>query len=82
LGIEQIARFWAWNGVSPNKVEQWCPWATAYIEMELTEYPNSTHTPILEQARDMAHKHIADNPALALSSVHVDVPENYNPAIE
>ena len=63
-------------------MEQWYLWATIYIEMELTKYPNGARALILEQARDMACKHIADNPVLVLSSVHMDILENYNLAIE
>ena len=82
LGIEQIARFLAWNGVPPDEAEQWHPWATAYIEIELIEHPNGIHAPALKQAKDLACKHILDNASLALSSVHVDMPGNYNLALE
>lgn len=82
LGIEQVARFLAWNGVPPDEAEQWRPWATAYIEMELIEHPGSARAPSLRQARDLARKRIAYDPTLALTSVHVDAPGNYNPALE
>jgi hypothetical protein len=82
LDIEQIARFLAWSGVRPEEAEQWCPWATAYIEMELSECLDSTYAPTLKQARDRARKCIAESPALALKSIHVDALGNYNPATE
>jgi hypothetical protein len=82
LGIEQVARFLAWNGVPPDEAEQWRPWATAYIEMELIERPNSMRAPILKQAKDLARKCITDNPTFILKSVHVDALGNYNPALE
>ncbi|KAH9974440.1 hypothetical protein BGW80DRAFT_1251648 [Lactifluus volemus] len=80
--IEDIARYLAQSGVTPNEAEQWRPWATAYIEMTLSTYPDGTHTPTLKQARNLARERIADEPALALRSVHVDAPGNYNPIIE
>jgi hypothetical protein len=52
-----------------------------YIEMELATYPDSTHAPILKQARELAHEHIEGNPNLVLRSVHTDTSENYNPAL-
>ncbi|KAH9973137.1 hypothetical protein BGW80DRAFT_1252437 [Lactifluus volemus] len=80
--IEDIAKYLAQSGVTPDEAEQWRPWATAYIEMTLTTHPDGTHTPILKQARNLARKRITDRPALALRSVHVDAPGNYNPIIE
>ncbi|KAH9961435.1 hypothetical protein BGW80DRAFT_1251324 [Lactifluus volemus] len=50
--------------------------------MTLSTYPDGTHTPTLKQARNLARERIADEPALALRSVHVDAPGNYNPIIE
>jgi hypothetical protein len=50
--------------------------------MELTEHPDGVHAPLLRKARDLAHLYIADNPMLALTSVHADALGNYNPALE
>jgi hypothetical protein len=82
IGIEQVAKFLAWSGVSPDEAEQWHPWATAYIEMDLKDHPTSIYAQILKQARDLARKRITDNPAWVLNSVHLDAPGNYNPALE
>jgi hypothetical protein len=82
LNIEQIARFLASAGVLPSEAEQWRPWATAFIEMELDAHPGSTRAPTLRHARELARKSIEDNPALVLRSVHTDAPGNYNPALE
>jgi hypothetical protein len=82
LNIESIARFLACSRVTPEEAEQWCPWATAYIEMVLSEYPNHPRTQILKQASDLARQSIADLPAFVLRSVHVDAPRNYNLALE
>jgi hypothetical protein len=82
LNIESISRFLACSGVTPEEAEQWRPWATAYIEMALSEYPNHPRTQILKQARDLARQSIADHPAFVIRSVHVDAPGNYNPALE
>jgi hypothetical protein len=82
LGIRSVARFLAWNGVPPEEAEQWRPWATAYIEMSLSDHPDSARAPILKQARDLARQCITDHPEFILKSVHMDAPGNYNPALE
>jgi hypothetical protein len=43
LGIEQITRFLTVTEVTTNETELWCPWATAYIEIELAAHPDSPH---------------------------------------
>jgi hypothetical protein len=43
---------------------------------------DSTCAQTRKQARDRACKCIAENPVLALKSIHVDVLGNYNPATE
>jgi hypothetical protein len=82
INTEQLARFLAANGVTQIEAEQWRPWATAYLEMELAVHPENAHAPALRQARDLAHKRIEEDPSFILTSVHTDAPGNYNPVLE
>ena len=82
LGINEVARFLASTGVSVDEAEQWRPWATAYIDMEVEEHPNGGHAQALRQARDRAHARINNDPTWVLRNVHPDAPGNYNPVLE
>jgi len=82
LGIDDIARFLAATGVTPEEAEQWRPWAAAFVEMELEERPNSNHAPLLRQARELTHARIESDPTKALQRVHGKTPGNYRPERE
>lgn len=67
-------------GVTAAEVEEWRPWAAAYVDMEIEERPDAgTHTESLKNARDMARRPIDDDHSLALKRVNTGVPGHYKP---
>jgi hypothetical protein len=77
LGVDAVTTFLAFTGITTTKAEQWWPWATAYLEMELEEHPGSNHAPMLKQARGMACNRITKDPKWVFTSVHATAPRNY-----
>ena len=47
LREDQVTHFLASTGVPAEEVEQWRPWAVAFIAIELEEQPNSHYAPML-----------------------------------
>jgi hypothetical protein len=82
LGINEVARFFASVGVTADEAEQWRPWATAYIDMELEEHPNGSSANTLQEARTLAHRRIDQDSQWVLKKIHADAPGNYNPELE
>jgi hypothetical protein len=79
INMEVATRYMASVGVTTEEVERWRPWAAAYVDMEIDEQPNSTHTGGLKDARDMARMVIDSDHSLSLKRVNVGVPGHYNP---
>jgi hypothetical protein len=79
INMEVATRYMASVGVTTEEVERWRPWAAAYVDMEIDEQLNSTHTGGLKDARDMARMVIDSDHSLSLKWVNVGVPGHYNP---
>jgi len=82
LGVNDVARYFAYIGVTTDEAESWRAWAAAYIDMELEERPTSTHAQLLQQAREQARARINNDPNWVLTRVHITSPGYYNPATE
>jgi hypothetical protein len=79
LGVNKVAAFLAAVSVTTTEAEQWQPWATAYIDMELDAHPNSMYAPMLNEARGLARSRIMKDPKWVLTSVHLSAPGHFDP---
>ena len=79
LGINEVARYLASIGITINEAKTWWAWAAAYVEMELTEHPDSRHAQMLQQAQVCARACIDGDLKWVLKNVHTTLPGYYNP---
>jgi hypothetical protein len=77
-----VAEFLASVGTTSDEAEQLRPWATAYVAMELEDYPNSEYATRLRQARDLARARINSDSRWVLKKVSPDAPGYYNPELD
>jgi hypothetical protein len=79
LNTNAMVRYFSTIGVTTTEAEEWQAWATAYVDMELNECPNSAYAPQLRQVRDQVRACINSDPSWVLR-VHVSCLGHYNPA--
>lgn len=78
--VQSVAQCMALNGVTTVDAESWRAWASAYIEMKLSESPDGPYTAELRAAQASAHTRIDEDPdRWVLRNVHANSPGNYNP---
>ncbi len=77
-----IVQFLASASVQPEEAEQWRPWVTAFIEMELEDHPTTTHAPLFQSACEQAMALIKGDPKWVLMGLHSDSPRNWDPHLK
>jgi hypothetical protein len=80
-GTNEVARYLASIGTTAEQAEQWRAWATAYVDMELEAYPNSSHATQLREAQARAHECVDQDHTLVLQNVSQSSPGYYYPGL-